>query len=97
MDAIETIRGELEQVLSNISASGYANLDAGITDKLCAIGTSAENLGMKNGKKLIDNLSEVLKSFKDGKSEEKSVALRFTALEFYNNHIKAEVGEVEEL
>ncbi|MDR2186344.1 MAG: hypothetical protein LBO80_11875 [Treponema sp.] len=97
MDAIETIRGELEQVLSDINASGYANVEAGILDRLNTISATAEKLGMKNGKKLIDNLSDVLKSFKEGKSEEKSVALRFTALEFYNNNIKAETGEVEEL
>jgi c-di-GMP-binding flagellar brake protein YcgR len=97
MDAIETIRGELEQLLSDISASGYANIDAGIMGRLDAVGAVAEKLGMKNGKKLIDNLTEVLKSFKEGKTEEKSVALRFTALEFYNSNIKAEAGEVEEL
>jgi hypothetical protein len=97
MDAIETIRGELEQLLSDINASGYANIDAGIMGRLDTIGATAEKLGMKNGKKLIDNLTEVLKSFKEGKTEEKSVALRFTALEFYNNNIKAETGDVEEL
>ena len=97
MDAIETIRGELEQLLSDISASGYAGGDAGITGRLDTVGAAAEKLGMKNGKKLIDNLTEVLKSFKEGKTEEKSVALRFTALEFYNSNIKAEAGEVEEL
>jgi c-di-GMP-binding flagellar brake protein YcgR len=91
------MRGELEQLLADISASGYANVDAGIMSRLDAAGAAAEKLGMKNGKKLVDNLSEVLKAFKDGKTEEKSVALRFTALEFYNNNIKAETGEVEEL
>jgi hypothetical protein len=97
MDTVGNLCGELDKLLSDVTASGYGNLDAGVGEKLAQLSSAADGLGMKNGKKLIDNFADVLKSFKDGKADEKSVSLRFTALDFYKNNIKANQGELEEL
>ena len=97
MDSVETIYTELEKILADITAFGYSNLDVGVIAKLIKLSVSAEGLGMKNGKQLMDNLADVLKAFKDGKADEKSVSLRYTALEFYKTNLKANQGEVEEL
>jgi hypothetical protein len=70
-------------------------LDPQITDKLDKFSAAAGGLGMNSGKKLIDNLSAVLKSFKEGKSKEDSVQVRLTALDFYLQNIKGGGSEEE--
>jgi hypothetical protein len=94
MDSVESICNELDKLLSGMSASEYGN--AGFVDQLQKLSAAAENLGMKDGKKLIDNLREVLKSFQAGTADEKSVAIRCTALEFYKNKIQDQ-GAAEDL
>jgi hypothetical protein len=87
MDTIEHVCQDLETLLGNINSSGLTNIDPGIAEKFGELGSAADSLGMKNGKKLIDNLVEVLKSFKDGKAEEGSVSVRITALDFYQKKV----------
>jgi hypothetical protein len=57
-------------------------------EKLETLSAAAAGLGMRQGKKLIDNLSTVLKSFKEGKSAEGSVAVRMTAMDFYLQNLR---------
>ena len=87
---------DLETVLSSITSSGFDKVDPSIIEKLEKIGSEAGTLGMKTGKSLIDNLSGVLKSFKEGKSSVESISLRFTALEFYKKNIVDNQGTENE-
>ena len=87
MDTIEKLCQELDSIQSSINSSGINNIDFGIIDKVEKISSAAEKLGMQTGKKLIDNLVTSLKSFQAGKSDENSVSVRITALEFYNKNV----------
>jgi Tfp pilus assembly protein FimT len=86
---------DLGQLLTEITSGGVGSVNAAHCDKLGKLGTDADSLGMKNGKKLIDNLTETIKSFQAGKSEEKSVSVRLTALDFYQQNIATGQGEAE--
>jgi hypothetical protein len=95
MDSVEELRGELTSCLTQINTAGLSGLDSQIIEKLDEFAAAAGGLGMASGKKLIENLSEVLKSFKDGKSQENSVQVRLTALDFYLQNITGGVeGEL---
>ena len=87
---------DLETVLSNMISSGFDKVDQPTIEKLEKISSEAEALGMKTGKRLIDNLSGILKSFKEGKSSVESISLRFTALEFYKKNIVDNQGSGSE-
>jgi hypothetical protein len=95
MDTVDSLRGELEACITHINASGLSNLDPQNIEKLDKFSALAANLGMNSGKKLIENLSAVLKSFREGKSREESVQVRLTAIDFYLQNIKG--GGEEEL
>jgi hypothetical protein len=95
MDTVESLHGDLEACITGISAVGIGNLDPQNIEKLEKISAAAGALGMNSGKKLIDNLSVVLKSFQEGKSTEDSVRIRLTALDFYLQNIKGGGGEEE--
>jgi hypothetical protein len=94
MDTVESLREELENCLSGMNSAGFGNFDPQNIEKLEKFAAAAAGLGMNAGKKLIDNLINVLKSFKDGAAGEDSVTVRMTALEFYLQNIKS--GDVEE-
>ena len=87
MDTIEKLCQELDSILSTINTSGIKNINSGIIDQIEKTSSAAEKLGMQAGKKLIDNLVTSLKSFKEGKSDENSVSVRITALEFYEKKV----------
>jgi hypothetical protein len=91
----ESLQSELEGCISTINSAGLGNLDSGNIAKLEKLGTDAAGLGMGQGKKLIDNLVTVLKSFKDGSAKEDSVQVRMTALDFYIKKIQD--GSTEDL
>ncbi|MDR0719619.1 MAG: hypothetical protein LBF78_08290 [Treponema sp.] len=95
MDTVESLHGDLETCITGINAVGIGNLDPQNIEKLEKISAAAGNLGMNSGKKLIDNLTAVLKSFQEGKSTEDSVRIRLTALDFYLQNIKGGDGEEE--
>ena len=89
---------ELDVILKEITSAGFSKLDSGSMEKLEKISSAAAGLGMKTGKGLIDNFIEVLKSLQAGKSNEDSVSLRLTALEFYKTKVlENESGSVEAL
>jgi hypothetical protein len=83
LDTIENLQKELEACVGSINSAGLGNLDPQNIEKLDKISAAASSLGMNQGKKLIDNLVAVLKTFKDGGGKEESVTVRLTALEFY--------------
>jgi hypothetical protein len=95
MDTVESLREELEKCLSDINSAGLGNVDLQNIDKLEKFAAAAAGLGMNSGKKLIDNLTGVLKSFKEGSAGESSVTVRLTALEFYLQNIKSGSAEEE--
>ena len=87
MDTIEKLCQELESILSGINTSGIKDIDPGVIDQINKLSGASEELSMKTGKKLIDNLVASLQSFKEGKSDENSVTLRITALDFYSKKV----------
>jgi len=89
MSTTEEIQKELESCLESINSTGLDNLDIQNIYALDKISVSAAELGMTQGKKLVDNLAAVLKTFKEGKSAKESVSVRLTALEFYLQNIKS--------
>jgi hypothetical protein len=95
MSTVENLRSELEGCISNINSAGIANLDSGNIGKLEKLGGDAAGLGMSEGKKLIENLVTVLKSFKEGSAKEDSVQVRLTAMDFYIKKIQD--GSTEDL
>jgi hypothetical protein len=95
MDTVESLHGDLEACITGINAVGIGNVDPQNIEKLEKIGGAAGNLGMNSGKKLIDNLTTILKSFREGKSTENSVQIRLMALDFYLQNIKGGGGEEE--
>jgi hypothetical protein len=92
---VEELRSELEIIVSNLSSAGFEAIDPGTVDKLDIYSTTAGDLGMKEGKHLLGNLSTVMKAIKDGKSSPDSGAIRLTALDFYVKKIAG--GSIEDL
>ena len=80
---VEELRLDLENIAASLNSSGFGAIGAGTCEKLEKLSASANELGMKQGKQLIDNLSGVIKSIQEGKSKEESGMLRLTALDFY--------------
>ena len=83
MDTTENIQKELESCIGSINSAGLDKLDPQNIEKLEKISAAAAACGMNQGKKLVDNLIAVLKTFKEGKSTQDSVSIRLTALDFY--------------
>ena len=95
MDTPEKIQSELEAYLKNMRTTGIGSIDMQSIDKLDKISDAAAGLGMMQGSKLVNNLSAVLKNFKEGKTGEDSVDIRVTALDFYLKNTQG--GAAEEL
>lgn len=93
MDSVKHLCQELESILSNINSSGFDKIDPTIIEKLEKMCPIADELGMHTGKNLINNFTEILKSFIAGKANANSVSLRFTALEFYEKNILGNQGD----
>ena len=80
---VEELKVELGKVISGLAATGLENIDSGIREKVRALSNTAGELGMKEGKRLIENLSGAIDAIKEGKSKAESGHVRLTALEFY--------------
>ena len=93
---IEELRGELEKVVASLNSSGFGKIEAGISEKLEKFSASANELGMKQGKQLIDNLAGVIKAVQEGKSQAESGVVRLTALDFYLKNLSGS-GNIEDL
>jgi hypothetical protein len=90
---VEELRPELETIVSTLSSSGFGTIDPAIVEKLDIYSAAAGELGMKEGKHLLENLSAVMKAIKDGKSSAESGVIRLTALEFYVKKIAGDAIE----
>jgi hypothetical protein len=93
---IEDFRTELEKIVSDLSSSGMVTIDPAKLAKLDNLITTAGELGMKEGKHLISNLSGAMKAIQEGKSKAESGLLRLTALDFYIKKLSGG-GSIEDL
>jgi hypothetical protein len=92
VDELET---KLDAVLKEIPSSGFdAVTDTVIAELDACIGCAGE-LGIKNGKQLLENLVAALKSRKTGGNTDESVQVRITALDFYVKKLQS--GSTEDL
>ena len=80
---VEEVKTELESITSSLTLAGFGSIDAGIVEKLDKLTALADELNMKEGKRLIANLAEAMKSAKEGESKTKSCNVRLMALDFY--------------
>ena len=80
---VEELRVELENTVSGLSSSGFGSVDSGVVEKLDKFAVIAGELEMKEGKRLIENLVNVMKAIQEGKSKADSGNVRLTALDFY--------------
>jgi hypothetical protein len=79
----ENLRTELGTIISSLTSSGFDNTDPEILEKINTIAAAADESGMKEVKRLLENLSGTVKAIQEGKSQAESGAVRLTALEFY--------------
>ena len=93
---VEELRTELEKVISGLTSSGFDSIDSGTVEKLDKFAAAADELGMKEGKHLLENLSGAMKAIKDGKSKAESGSVRLTALDFYVKTLSGD-DNIEEL
>ena len=80
---VEELRTELDKLVSGLTSSGFNSIDSGMVEKLEKYSAAAGELSMKEGKKLLENLSGAIKAIQEGKSKAESGNLRLTALDFY--------------
>ena len=93
---IEELRADLAKIISELTASGFTSIDFRIVGKLDTLTAAAGELGMKEGKRLIGNLSAIMKAIQEGKSRAESGSLRLTALDFYVKKLSVG-GSIEDL
>jgi archaellum biogenesis ATPase FlaH len=96
MASIKNLCQELDAILAGLNSSSFDKATPAVMENLEKISLEATEVGMKSGKGLIDNFIEVLKSFQAGKSNEDSVSLRLTALDFYVKNILGSDSDAEE-
>ena len=92
---VEFLRSELKKMIVALTTSGFGNIDAGMVEKLDKISIISDKLGMREGKRLIDNLSETMKSILEGKTGAESGKVRLMALEFYVDKLAGEENTEE--
>ncbi|MDR1893289.1 MAG: hypothetical protein LBQ61_01180 [Spirochaetales bacterium] len=98
MDSIENVCKELDKILTALSSGDLAKPDPSIPEKLKAASAAAEKLNMGSGKKLIDNLADIVGQLIAGTADAARVGIRVTALDFYVKKILAgDSGAIEEL
>ena len=93
---IEELHDELVETVASLMSSGFDKVDAETIEKLHKYAAAAEELDLKEGKKLINNLSDTIKAIHEGRSHADSGNLRLTALDFYLKKYPAD-GTVEDL
>ena len=84
---VEELGTELGKLIPALASVGFKSIDPGAVEKLDKFAAAAGELGMKEGKHLLENLSGVMKSIQEGKSTAGSGNVRLTALEFYINKL----------
>ena len=92
--SVKELWEELEQIIAALASSGFAGIDGETIAKMDKCAASAAELNMKEGKRLIENLSDIMKAIVEGKSNDDSGFLRLTALDFYlKKHLPTESVE----
>ena len=84
---VEELKTELEKIISSLTSSGFGSIDSALVEKLEKFAAVAGELGMKEGKHLIGNLSGSMKAIQEGKSTAESGSIRLMALEFYTKKL----------
>jgi hypothetical protein len=84
---IEDLRTELTAIISSLTSSGFNNIDPKIMEKIGKLTVSTGESGMKEIKRLLENLSGVIKAIQEGKSKAESGIVRLTALDFYLSNL----------
>jgi len=79
----EELRTELGTIISSLTSSGFSNTDSEILEKIDKLILAAGESGMKEVKRLLENLSGAVKAIQEGKSQAESGTVRLTALDFY--------------
>ena len=79
----DELRTELEKVISDLTTSGFGNIAPGTVEKLEKFAVTAGELDMKEGKRMIENLSACIKAIQEGKSQAGSGGIRLMALDYY--------------
>ena len=80
---VEELRTELGSIISSLTSSGFDNVDSGLMDKLEKLAFDTGESGMKEGRRLLENLSKAIKAIQEGTSKAESGNIRLTALGFY--------------
>ena len=80
---IEDLRTELSLIISSLTSSGFDNADPKIMEKVDELAATTGESGMKEVKRLLENLSGAIKAIQEGKSQVESGTVRLTALDFY--------------
>ena len=93
---VDEFKLELEKIVASLFSSGFGNYDPGIVGQMEKLSVCADGLGLKGGKRLLENLSGTMKDIKEGKSLAESGNLRLTALDFYVKQLPNE-DNIEEL
>ena len=92
---VEELKTELEIIISSLTASGFSNIDPLVVKSLDELTTTAEELNMKEGKRLIGNLVKAMMSAKKADSKIESCNVRLMALDFYVKKLSV-VGNIQE-
>ena len=93
MATVEDVCKEIEKLLAKINPGGAVKVDQSSCAEIDKLSAAAEAVGMKAGKNFLDNLSNAVK---EGKAED-SLAVRITALDFYNKNVLSGQGAVEDI
>ena len=93
---VEELKTELESIVLSLMSSGFGTINPGTMEKLKVLTTEAGKLNMKEGKRLIKNLTAAMRAIKTGKSKAESGSVRLTALDFYLKKLSSG-GNIEDL
>jgi hypothetical protein len=80
---IEDLRTKLGTIISSLTSSGFNNTDPNTMEKIDKLIVTTGESGMKEVKRLLENLSGAIKAIQEGKSQAESGTVRLTALDFY--------------
>ena len=84
---VEELRTELETIISSLTSSGFDNVASETMEKLDNLAVTAGKDGMREGRRLMENLSGAIRAIKEGTSQAESGKVRLTALGFYTKNL----------
>jgi len=93
---IDILKTELEKTVNDFASAGFGSVAPAMLAKLDELSALAGDLNMKEGKRLIVNLSSAIKDKKEEKSRIESCNVRLEALDFYVKKLSAHTN-IEDL